>query len=631
MPRNLRLLVTVLLFSLAWGQAWGATYYVCPGADQDGTDLNYGTEDGTSVANCFDGFADVAGIAAGDILRVVNDYGKFYERYAIGASGTSGNLIRVTGWSSASGAAAYATIETTVKISNDQSFSAATTYATSGYPWTLVSGEVYKKDNSALAHLLFEDGVLLTPILGHGISEGTIAATLARGQYANLTGTPNVLYYRASDGAAPSTHMLRMNDHRNDTTGPGAFYCSAQDYIDVQYLTLRGVYVLSVGTQQNAGLSLSDCEHITADYIESKYNLAGVGIDGGIDVTIGSNVVGSYNIAIGASLEATPVALDKVLLAGTYEYNSRLSQVATNGQTVGDIFDGDGIGIGQSGGTFTGIVVRGAISRYNGAIDGSTKTGGSGLYVGSSAAMSAAVSIFSSQFINNHGCGLHMGDEWTGGIIAGNIIQGNTRGQTSGTCLFSVWMDLRSTGGTYIGGTFANNVVADNYGSRAISFDNSVAGNTLTFKNNIFSGNASGFGSGTKLADVVIGTSGNDNVLESNNDVYSTSVAAFYRGSAKTCAQITDGTWAAVSANTGDNTVCRAPSFVGGTSPTNAAGFKLKKGSALRRAGKGLGIPVSDYAGRPFYPSAPSIGAYEVTSNSEATDRTVAAARTTRN
>lgn len=73
------------------------------------------------------------------------------------------------------------------------------------------------------------------------------------------------------------------------------------------------------------------------------------------------------------------------------------------------------------------------------------------------------------------------------------------------------------------------------------------------------------------------------------------------------------------------------PGFVGGHTPTIAAGFKPKKGSALRRAGKGLGIPVSDYAGRPFYPSAPSIGAYEVTSNSEATDRTTASARTARN
>lgn len=81
----------------------------------------------------------------------------------------------------------------------------------------------------------------------------------------------------------------------------------------------------------------------------------------------------------------------------------------------------------------------------------------------------------------------------------------------------------------------------------------------------------------------------------------------------------------------GTGTLTVSPGWVGGTSPTTASGFKLKVGSALRRAGKGLGIPVSDYVGRPFYPSAPSIGAYEVTSNSEATDRTAATARTARN
>lgn len=622
--------IVALLLLLAWGQAWATTYYVCPGADEDGTDLNYGAEDGLAVATCFDGFADVAGLAAGDTLRVVNDYGSFFERYAIGASGTAGSLISVTGWSDANSAAAYATIDTTVKISGDQSFSAATTYATSGYAWTLVSGEVYKKNNSALAHLLFEDGTLLTPILGHGISEATIAATLERGQYANLTGTPNVLYYRASDGAAPSTHMLRMNDHRNDTSGPGAFYCSAQDYIDVRYLTLRGVYVLSVGTQQNAGLSLSDCENVTADYIESKYNLAGVGIDGGVNVAIGSNVVGSYNIAIGASLEATPVALTNVTLSGTYEYNSRLAQVATNGQTVGDIFDGDGVGIGQSGGTFTGIDVVGVTSRYNGAADNSTKTGGSGVYVGSSAAMSSDLDVRRSNLSFNHGCGLHLGDEWTGGQITGNIIQGNTRGQTTGTCLFSIWMDLRSTGGTYLGGTFANNVVADNYGSRAVSFDNSVAGNTLTFRNNIFSGNASGFGSGTKLADVVIGTAANDNILESHNDIYSTSVAAFYRGSAYTCAQVTAGTWGSVSANTGDSTVCIDPLWEGGTSPTTTAGFKPKVGSTMRRAGRDLNLGNIQDAGNRAFLHPPSIGAWEAGDEDAAAARTAATARTAR-
>lgn len=605
----MRALALLLLLCLAAGQAWGATRYVCPGADQDGTDLNYGAEDGTSVADCFDGFAGISGLAAGDTLRIVNDDGTFYERYAIGASGTETSHIAVTGWNSAASTAARAIIEPTVKISNDQSFSAATTYATTGYPWTLVSGEVYKKDSSAIAHIIFEDGTLLRPILGYGSTEGQIAAALMRGQYTTLPGTPNVIYYRASDGGAPSTHMVRMNDHQNDTTGPGAIYCSAQDYIDYRYLTIRGVYVLSVGTQGSAGFSLSDCENITVDYVTSMYNLAGFGVDGGKNIAIGGNTVGSYNLGIGVALEATPVAVTGlVTIKGTYQYNSRFPQMATNAQTVGDIFDGDCIGVGQSGGNFTRIDVDGVNCTYNGAIDGSTKTGGSGVYVGSSAAMSAYVNIRRSFIGYNHGCGLHIGDEWTGGEIVANIITGNVRGQTTGTCLFAVWIDLRSTGGTYLGGKFVHNDVVGNYGSRAISFDNSVAGNTLTFKNNIFAFNNIGFGTPSKTGEVIISTVGNDNILEANNDIYVTSGTAFFRSSQYTCAQINSGTWAAVSANTGDNTVCVDPGFKGASAPLSAADFCLSPASTILSDGVQLGSEYIDYNGHAFAAS-PNMGA----------------------
>jgi hypothetical protein len=61
----------LLLLCLVWGQAWGATWYVRPIAGE------YGTEDGTSLANAFDGFGDMAGsyasIAAGDTVCYATD------------------------------------------------------------------------------------------------------------------------------------------------------------------------------------------------------------------------------------------------------------------------------------------------------------------------------------------------------------------------------------------------------------------------------------------------------------------------------------------------------------------------------------------------------------------------------
>lgn len=605
-------------------QSFAATWYACP------TGSGLGDTDGSSAANCYNGFSDitwgVGGVQAGDTLRVLNNYGTYYERLSIGQSGSSGSVITITGWNGITSAADYATVESTVAIDGDQSFSAATTYATTGYAWTLVSGEVYKKSSSAIPHNLFEDGVYLTPILGYGSSEGTIAAALARGQYSVLPGTPDTIYYRASNGAAPSTHSVRMTDHRNDGNS-GNVSCSGRDYLDIRYFTIKGAFPLSVGTTGAAGLALNDCENITVDYIKSTLNLAGLSIDGGINVTLGSNVNSFYNFAVGLTMEATPVAITNATVSGSYTMSNKMPVYTTNAQAVGYSYDGDCIGVGEGGGTFTNIVIDGVTAAYCGAPDSDTDQGGSGIYVGSASAMSASVSIKRSYIHHNHGCGIHLGDEWTGGLVLGNLIQYNVRGQTTGTCLFNFWVDTTSTGGTWLGATIANNTIDNNFGSRAISFNNATGANTITFKNNIFSNNASGFGSGTKLADVVIGTSANDNILEANNDVYSTSVAAFYRGSARTCAQVTDGTWGAVSSNTGDNTVCVDPKYVGtGDLSLSKSQLKLKPSSTLIGAGAYLNIgSYQDVGNRAFRPK-PNIGAWEQTSGDD-----VPTARTARN
>lgn len=191
------------------------------------------------------------------------------------------------------------------------------------------------------------------------------------------------------------------------------------------------------------------------------------------------------------------------------------------------------------------------------------------------------------------------------------------------------------------GSTFENNTIVGTrpagsayqvlFGITSASACVSCKNNTLVYAGGMDSDDAVGFQlgrSGWVSADLDTF----DSVLDYNN-VYGANSAK--RVETVTGSSVyTDYTlaaWQAAQPTQAVNDLAVAPAFVGGASPTTAAGFKPKKGSALRRAGKGLGIPVRDYAGRPFYPSAPSIGAYEVTSNSEATDRTTAAARTARN
>jgi hypothetical protein len=57
-------LSVVFLIVLFTSSGWGATYYVRDGGG------SYGAEDGSTYANAFDGFADVSGLVAGDVLYI---------------------------------------------------------------------------------------------------------------------------------------------------------------------------------------------------------------------------------------------------------------------------------------------------------------------------------------------------------------------------------------------------------------------------------------------------------------------------------------------------------------------------------------------------------------------------------
>lgn len=75
-----------LLLCLLASQAWGATRYICQ--------TGQGTQDGSSAANCYNGYAaawTAAAIAAGDTVYMVGDITSATN--TIGASGTAGNPI----------------------------------------------------------------------------------------------------------------------------------------------------------------------------------------------------------------------------------------------------------------------------------------------------------------------------------------------------------------------------------------------------------------------------------------------------------------------------------------------------------------------------------------------------------
>lgn len=136
---------------------------------------------------------------------------------------------------------------------------------------------------------------------------------------------------------------------------------------------------------------------------------------------------------------------------------------------------------------------------------------------------------------------------------------------------------------------------------------NSTEGtSTFTFTNNVFSGTASRTGYVNGIGATCVD---NDNRYP---------VGGTFASAADNDLSLSEWTAAVAATNSAE---IADPGFIGGTSPTSAAGFKLKAGSALRRAGTDLNIGNLQDAGNRAFHHRPSSGAWEAASGDTAETR----------
>lgn len=104
--RRLILILALLLVR----QAGADVFYVCPDFG-----IEYGAENGTSLATCFDGSsglsANAAAVDPGDTVYMCGDWGPNDTRFIIGDSGTAGNYITMSGNAAACGRTRNSTID----------------------------------------------------------------------------------------------------------------------------------------------------------------------------------------------------------------------------------------------------------------------------------------------------------------------------------------------------------------------------------------------------------------------------------------------------------------------------------------------------------------------------------------
>lgn len=201
------------------------------------------------------------------------------------------------------------------------------------------------------------------------------------------------------------------------------------------------------------------------------------------------------------------------------------------------------------------------------------------------------------------GCGIGLlskGQPTTGALFAGNLLK-------------DIWESYMYSKGS-AAPTFANNTLAvtNNSGTPVvIGIDGATnSTNVVLVNNNVVSLG----GNPTNL----LNTASSQTIASAtaNNWYGFTTPQWTYLGSAYTSL----ANWSAVGVVGTDLSV--DPSFVGGTSPSAASGFRLQAGSALRRIGTDLNIGnYQDCANRAFS-HPPSVGACEVASGDEAEERT---------
>ncbi len=461
-------------------------------------------------------------VVAGDTISL---FGTFYERLSVPVSGTTSKPITIDG------------IGSTI-ISPRYDINGTNGITSGGLPttssWVNVSGGIWKKVLGLAPRYVFLDGVKYDPkkqLDLYNQTEAWLIANLQPNEWAVKSGFTLYINFGAS---SPSGVDVRT--HGMHITEAGAVNIDTISNVIFKNLIIRDFISgpQSTGTtveKSYKGYStyVKNSSNITFDNVSILYNLVGMYISGGSNITVKSNCNISYNEGAGLGVDAYYGTLDKLYVSGVYQSNGTNPIFDGTVWNVG--YDCDGIGIGQMGGTITNMVIKDAKFINNGpssstipAYSGGSLNRGSGIYMGTGSEypMSVELSVIGCTFDNNYryACCLNGPSAtgiWKGGSIVGNIVK-NTRYDAAAAGVGAMTIinpALTFSKPVYV----SNNTFTDNTHSRAlfVAFRDTQS---AKISNNIFY-NALVNGAVAGQADLNIDRArDNVNVIESNNLFY---------------------------------------------------------------------------------------------------------------
>ena len=585
---SLIFVIAFLFFGQA-SQASAATWYVRPDNDGNGTDLNYGSEDGTSLSNAFDGFADISGIAAGDTVCLPGGDEPFFERLDTGTAGTLGNPVTYKGCGST-----QALIWSAQGLSGNRSFDVnRVATSTAAYVWDTVATDIYRKKIDVRPRMLWENDTWLQPIDINAASEATILATLTSGQWGvkdNGDSTYRIYYKSTISANNPTNTVIRAdNIPISGASLPNIVR------VDVNNITLENIGIRGhTATSQARALGIYNSSNIILRTITFTRSEIGPGLHA--DASAISNVLFDdvsvlYSSNTGAYIQGGNFGVTDLTIDGGSYSNSLASTYNGSGFTAGD---GDGIGIGQAGGLLTNIVIKNITADNNNNY---------GVYVGTSYSMTVTnFSLLTSTMSGNRGCfGEGVGQVATTLTIAGLLCLDSTNAPVVGPAIdFTNPPAARTV-------TVANTTFSGNLNPYRILF-RPHANNNYQFRNLIFIANP-----GQSSSDY--GDFYSNNVALVGDEVFSSiyfySLPNLDRRFARLGAAGTPYVYnsstdlAAFNAATGaTNTFLNVDPLL-----TSSSNFRLLSTSPLIDSGTSVSL-TTDYLGNPIY-GAPDIGAYE--------------------
>lgn len=597
-----RSLVILVLLAVLPSWADAATWYVRPATDGNGTDLNYGDEDGTSSANAFDGFADITGLTAGDTVCLPGSDEPFFERLNTGTVGTASAYVTYKGCGED-----HALIWSAQGLSGTRSFNSSRAAVTgAAYAWSADLGQgVYRKRIDVRPRQLWEDTTWLQPVNINALSEEAVLGTLSAGQWGvrDNGDSTYLIYYRATwSGKTPSTTTIRCEDiPTSDGSTVGIVL------VDLDYQTFQDIDVWGVSASTSSrSLYIVNASHIILDDVGFYRNKEGPSI---IPSSVAITDIIWRNVNVQDSCETSvfisPVTGLTDMLVEDSEFSG--AQATCYNGTDFTAGDGDGFAIGQGGGTVSNVVLKRVVTNNN---------ANAGIFIGTS---------FSMTVTNFEVYG------WTADGNVRNCWSEGATAQTAGRLIFSGFLCTGTTEpNTYttffFGATppavrtvvVSNGTIANNSSFARISFYPHADSNYI-FRNLAFVDNpgnpSSDYGDFWTRAAALIGDEVFDNIsfysLPNQN-------RRFARlGVAQTAYVYNSG-----SDFTSFATAVSGTNLTINTDPLVTSTYRLLPSSPLKRTGTQHAY-CADARGRVCPPSAPNSGAYQSTSGDPAAPRAV--------